>query len=91
MRIQLFLLFLCCVVLLIAKVVIYHCMNIVFSKVARFARIVQLNPRLILPLELLSASLQSLFGHPNMKNRAPEELIPLYFSISVLFVLYDEL
>lgn len=32
-------------------------MNIVFSKVARFARIVQLNPRLILPLELLSASL----------------------------------
>ncbi len=67
-------------------------MNIVFSKVARFARIVQLNPRLILPLELLSASLiEPLWAPQYEENRAPEELIPLYFSISVLFVLYDEL
>ena len=35
---------LCCVVLFFAKVVIYHCMNAVFGKVARFIRIVQLKP-----------------------------------------------
>ena len=44
MWIQLSFLYLCCVVLFFAKVVIYHCMNAVFGKVARFIRIVQLKP-----------------------------------------------
>ena len=44
MWIQLSFLYLCCVVLFFAKVVIYHCMNVVFSEVARFIRIVQLKP-----------------------------------------------
>lgn len=56
MWIQLSFLYLCCVVLFLAKVVIYHCMNAVFGKVARFIRIVQLKPFVEPVPDLLSHS-----------------------------------
>jgi len=91
MWIQLSFLYLCCVVLFFAKVVIYHCMNVVFSKVARFSRIVQLNPLIFPSLGALFSSLFPPFSALRKEKCLPVKEQCFLSFLSVLFGFYESI